>query len=307
MEGIYRMNELVCMVITEVSPLSNDHEKRVKSEDVEESQIREAVRKRYRALAEQETSCCGPKVNTMCGCSTIYSDSDVASLPSDAAAVSAGCGNPTAIADLKSGMTVVDLGSGGGIDVFLSAKKVGPTGRAIGIDATPEMIVRARRTAKENGFDNVEFRLGEIEHIPLQDSSADVVISNCVINLSPFKQQVFNEAFRILKPGGRLAVSDIILLRELPDELKTNLAAWSSCVSGAVSEEDYIGGMKLAGFVNIKVQDKVIYTYEQMRAYVPDVQTSLSLAPPDNNIIKVSQGTDLSNMIASYRIIAEKP
>ncbi len=243
----------------------------------------------------------------MCGCSTLYSDSDVASLPSDAAAVSAGCGNPTAIADLKPGMTVVDLGSGGGIDVFLSAKKVGPTGRAIGIDATPEMILRARRTAKENGFDNVEFRLGEIEHIPLQDSSADVVISNCVINLSPSKQQVFNEAFRILKSGGRLAVSDIVLLRELPDELRTNLAAWASCVSGAVSEDEYLGAIKHAGFTNIQVQDKVVYTQEQMSVYVPDAQTAFSSSSARSGHGQISSKADMSDMVASYRIIAEKP
>jgi SAM-dependent methyltransferase len=201
-------------------------------------------------------------------------------------------------------MTVVDLGSGGGIDVFLAAKMVGPTGMAYGVDSTPEMIFRARKTAEENRIDNVEFRLGEIEHIPLPDGIADVVISNCVINLSPRKQQVFNEAFRVLKPGGRLAVSDIVLLKELPDELRDDMAAWSSCVSGAVLESEYLDMIRSAGFGDVRVEDRVVYSHEQLRGYlmVSD-EAQVSLKPVRESAV-APRDMDLSDMVASYRITA---
>jgi SAM-dependent methyltransferase len=195
-------------------------------------------------------------------------------------------------------MTVVDLGSGGGIDAFLSAKKVGPSGKVYGIDATPEMIYRARKTAKENGFDNVEFRLGEIEHIPLNDAVADVVISNCVINLSPNKGQVFREAFRILKQGGRIAVSDIVLLKDLPEDIRRDLRAWSECVSGAISEEQYVGAIKRAGFDKVKVEDRVIYTHDQLVSYLQDAPSSVATK---------AQNVDLAQLVASYKISAVKP
>ncbi len=261
--------------------------------------VRKAVRERYGALAlTPSSSCCGSKTEPTCGCSGIYPNAEIISLPSEAVAVSAGCGNPTAIANLKPGMTVVDLGSGGGIDCFLSARKVGPKGRVYGIDATPEMIHRARRTAAENGYDNVEFRLGEIEHMPLDDHVADVVISNCVINLSPDKEQVFKEAFRVLRPGGKLAVSDIVLLKDLPVEVAKDLRAWSECVSGAVSEKEYIGAMKKAGFDDIKVQERAIYTHEQLSDYLKDTDLG--------ETSKVA-GMSLSNLVASYKISARKP
>ena len=270
-----------------------------------EDEVRRAVREHYKDLALKEVSCCGSGQSTMCGCG-LYAESDVSSLPSESLSVSAGCGNPTAIADLKAGMTVVDLGSGGGIDAFLSSKNVGPKGKVYGIDATPEMIHRARKTARENGFDNVEFRLGEIEHMPLPDSCADVVISNCVINLSPQKQQVFDEAFRVLRPGGKLAVSDIVLLKELPESIRDDMAAWSSCVSGAVLESEYIGAIRNAGFEDVNVEDRVVYSHEQLSAYVqvspsgeePEVVRSFSDRKPL---------PDMSNMVASYRISAVKP
>jgi len=260
--------------------------------------VRKAVRDHYTRLALTGTSCCTTASGSSCGCNAIYPQAEIVSLPSEAIAVSAGCGNPTAIANLRPGMVVVDLGSGGGIDVFLSAKKVGDGGRAIGIDATPEMIHRARKTAKENGYENVEFRLGEIEHIPLEPGTADVVISNCVINLSPDKEQVFKDAFRVLKPGGKLAVSDIVLLKELPDDVMSDLASWSSCVSGAVSEQEYIGAMKKAGFVKIKVEERVVYTHEQLNDY---------LKGTDSEKFKDYAGADLSRLIASYKISAYKP
>ena len=260
-------------------------------------EIRGVVRERYGNLAKTETSCCSTQ-GSSCGCGGLYPQSDILSLPQDAIAVSAGCGNPTAIASLKPGMVVVDLGSGGGIDAFLSARKVGPKGMVYGIDMTPEMIHRARKTARESRIENVEFRLGEIEHIPLDEGVADVVISNCVINLSPDKQQVFKEAFRVLKPGGKLAVSDIVLVSELPEEIRKNLMAWSSCVSGAVSEKEYTGAMKNAGFERIKVEDRVVYTHEQLSGYLGSSEFA------DRPELR---GRSLSDLIASYRITAVKP
>jgi SAM-dependent methyltransferase len=265
---------------------------------VNEEAVRKAVRERYGALALTPSSCCGSKPETMCNCGDIYPKAEIVSLPSEAVAVSAGCGNPTAIASLKPGMTVVDLGSGGGIDCFLSARKVGAKGKVYGIDATPEMIHRARKTARENGYDNVEFRLGEIEHMPLEAGVADVVISNCVINLSPNKQQVFDEAFRVLKPGGRLAVSDIVLLKDLPENIRKDMRAWSECVSGAVSEKEYTGAMSKAGFERIKVEERVIYTHEQLSDYLKDTDLS-----EPSKIAKI----DLSDLVASYKISALKP
>ena len=265
---------------------------------VAEEDVRRAVRDKYTKLATSDASCCGSSSAPACGCSGIYPQAEIVSLPSEAIAVSAGCGNPTAIASLKPGMTVVDLGSGGGIDVFLSSRKVGPKGKVIGIDATPEMIYRARTTAKENGIDNVEFRLGEIEHIPLDDGVADVVISNCVINLSPQKEQVFREAFRILKPGGKLAVSDIVLLRALPDVVRADLASWTECVSGAVSEQEYIGAMEKAGFEKVKVEERAIYTHEQLSDYIKGTDAEKYAKAAD---------IDLSRLVASYKIGALKP
>ena len=275
-----------------------DGKKKGETDGVSEEAVRAAVKKRYAALAQGGPSCCGPAAETMCHCGDLYPKADVISLPSEAIAVSAGCGNPTAIAGLKPGMTVVDLGSGGGIDVFLSSKKVGPKGKVFGVDATPEMIHRARSTAKANGYSNVEFRLGEIEHMPLHDDAADVIISNCVINLSPDKEQVFREAFRVLKPGGKLAVSDIVLLRDLPEDVRKDLGAWAECVSGAVVEERYIGAIKKAGFSKIKIEERAIYTHEQMQDYLGDTEAAKRA--------KVS-GIDLSQLVASYKISAVKP
>jgi SAM-dependent methyltransferase len=268
-----------------------------KAGSVSSEDVRSAVRQRYGQLALSSAPCCGGETNVTC-CTGIYPNADVISLPSEAIAVSAGCGNPTAIASLKPGMVVVDLGSGGGIDAFLSAKKVGKKGQVYGIDMTPEMINRARKTAKENGYDNVEFRLGEIEHMPLDAGVADVVISNCVINLSPDKEAVFREAYRILKPGGKVAISDIVLLSELPDAVREDLGAWSHCVSGAVSEKEYIGAMRKAGFEKIKVEDRVVYSHEQLSGYLKDTKLE-----EDPHLEKI----DLSRLVASYRISAVKP
>jgi SAM-dependent methyltransferase len=269
-----------------------------KESSVRDEDIRRAVRERYSNLALSGSSCCGPSPSTMCSCGNLYPAADVISLPAEAVAVSAGCGNPTAIAGLKPGMTVVDLGSGGGIDAFLSAKRVGRKGKVFGIDATHEMIMRARKTASDNGYDNVEFRLGEIEHMPLDAGIADVVISNCVINLSPDKGQVFREAFRVLKPGGKLAVSDIVLLKDLPEQMKSDLGAWSECVSGAVSEKEYMGAMSDAGFEKITVEERAVYTHEQLSDYIKGSESEA--------YAKVA-GIDLSQLVASYKISALKP
>jgi arsenite methyltransferase len=263
-----------------------------------EDEVRRAVRERYKELAVRQAPCCSPSSQVSCGCGGLYSETETSTVPSESLSVSAGCGNPTAIAELKEGMVVVDLGSGGGIDAFISAKKVGPKGKVYGIDATHEMILRARKTARDNGFDNVEFRLGEIEHMPLPDGCADVVISNCVINLSPEKQLVFDEAFRVLRPGGKLAVSDIVLLRELPDSLKGDMAAWSACVSGAVLEHEYLAAIESAGFEEVKVEDRVVYTDEHMRA----------LVSPQSMVFRSgSDGGDYSDLVASCRVTAVKP
>lgn len=256
--------------------------------------------------AEPETqradraSCCEPSQGgcDCTGAARFYSAEELAGLPESVASASLGCGNPLAIADLLPGEVVLDLGSGGGIDCFLAARQVGPEGRVIGLDMTPEMIKLARRNAKKIGAANVDFRYGEMEEIPLADNSVDAVISNCVINLSPDKEQVFREAFRILRPGGRVAVSDIVLLKDLPEDVRSDLSAWSSCVSGAITEEEYLGAMRRAGFEKVKVEDRVVFRHEQLSGYLKE--TSISGNPRLKDL-------DLSNLVASYRITARKP
>jgi SAM-dependent methyltransferase len=181
----------------------------------------------------------------------LYAQEEIADLPATVTDVSFGCGNPTAISALQPGETVLDLGSGGGIDCFLAAKMVGDTGKVYGVDMTPEMIRLARANASKVGATNVEFRLGEIEHLPLNDASVDVIISNCVINLSPDKPQVFREAFRVLRPGGRLQVSDIVWTRPVPDSVKQDLEAWAGCIAGAEVEADYLAQITGAGFSDV--------------------------------------------------------
>jgi arsenite methyltransferase len=230
----------------------------------ESGDVRTTVRERYGAIAEQGGGCCGPADSGCCGSSngdviqlasvtTLYDDPGVVSLPADVTDLSLGCGDPVTLASLQPGQTVLDLGSGGGIDCFLAARKVGPTGRVLGVDMTPAMIDRARRNQAKVGADNVEFRLGEIEHLPVADNTVDVIISNCVVNLSPDKPQVFREAYRVLKPGGRLAVSDIVTDGPLPDAIKNDLAAWAGCVAGALDVADYVAAIEAAGFVDVEL------------------------------------------------------
>jgi ubiquinone/menaquinone biosynthesis C-methylase UbiE len=222
-----------------------------------ETDIREKVREHYAGVAEGETSCC-PEANACGGDENIseklgYSQEDLAALP-DQSEMGLGCGNPLSFAKLQPGEVVVDLGSGGGVDCFLASKEVGPAGSVIGVDMTPQMLVKARKNAASGGYTNVEFRLGEIENLPVADQTADAVISNCVINLSIDKRRVYREAFRVLKNGGRFAVADMVAIAPLPEMLKADMAAYTGCISGAASADEVKEWLAAAGFQRIEVQ-----------------------------------------------------
>jgi len=242
--------------------------------------IRGQVRERYGSIAREEQrgcgcapSCCGGQqaggASSPGSTALGYSAAELAALP-EGADLGLGCGNPQAIAALQPGEVVVDLGSGGGIDCFLATEQVGETGRVIGVDMTPEMVSRARQAAAEAGIINVEFRLGEIEHLPLADACADVVISNCVINLSPDKQQVYREAYRVLKPGGRLALADVVALKPLPAELMQDVAALTGCISGAETEEGIRSMLEQAGFRGISFAYKAEFR-DAVRSWAPEL------------------------------------
>lgn len=234
------------------------------STKIETGTIHPVVREHYAEAARRNNSCCGGKAKSSCcgekevnySGSEFYDPKSFENIPEDISSFSLGCGNPIALASLKSGEVLVDLGSGGGLDCFLASKKVGETGRVIGVDMTPEMLDKARGNLQKLGFSNVEFRLGEIEHLPIADGTVDVVISNCVVNLSPDKPQVFREVLRVLKPGGRLAISDIVTDGELPSALKKDLEAWAGCISGAQDVEDLKRLLAQTGFVNIQIEPK---------------------------------------------------
>src|SRR5579864_529347 len=233
------------------------------------------VREKYgkaalRVASGEAASCCGP---TCCGgadpiTSNLYGSDETASLPPEAVLASLGCGNPTMLATLRKGEVVLDLGSGGGIDVLLSAKRVGPTGKAYGLDMTDEMLALARENQRKAGVTNVEFLKGEIEHIPLPNASVDVIISNCVINLSADKDQVLREAFRVLKPGGRFAVSDVVVRGEVPEEIQKSLLLWVGCIAGALRDEDYVSKLKAAGFEGVSIEPTRVYQIEDARAFL---------------------------------------
>jgi len=235
--------------------------------------VKKIVKEHYGQAAAQansgERSCCGA---SSC-CSTVdpitkdlYTGEETASLPEKAVLASLGCGNPTALAELRPGETVLDLGSGGGIDVLLSARRVGPEGKAFGLDMTDEMLSLARENRRKAGVENVEFLKGEIENIPLPDNSVDVIISNCVINLSADKDRVLQEAFRVLKPGGRFAVSDIVVLGEVPAEIRRSVELWAGCVAGALHQDEYRTKLQTAGFEEANVEPTRIYRGQEIRA-----------------------------------------
>jgi arsenite methyltransferase len=224
---------------------------------VKEKQIREVVKGRYAQLAKQDQASCCPScsgaASSMLRTTGIgYSTEDLGHIPEEAV-MGLGCGNPTTIAELKEGEVILDLGSGAGVDVFLAANKVGPTGLVIGVDMTEEMVDRAKTIAADYGYANVEFRLGEIEKLPVEDDSVDAIISNCVINLSSDKARVFAEAYRVLKPGGRITVSDIVSEGVIPDEIKNDSNAWAGCIAGALEQQEYLEKIKKAGFGDIQI------------------------------------------------------
>jgi SAM-dependent methyltransferase len=236
--------------------------------NMKDDEIRKVVREGYAQVARERSSCCGP-ADTACGTAADtsrqmgYSDEEMTSVP-EGANLGLGCGNPVALAALKAGQVVVDLGSGAGFDCFLAAQKVGPQGKVIGVDMTPDMLDKARKNAGTAGVDNVEFRLGEIENLPVANNTADTVISNCVINLSPDKHRVFREAFRVLKPSGRLMVSDIVLLAELPRSIRQSLAAYVGCISGALLKDEYLAAVAEAGFTDIAIVDEATFPIKLM-------------------------------------------
>ncbi len=237
--------------------------------------LKEVVKEKYGQAARQaaagKSACCGP--SDCCGdpiTSDLYDAGQIAQIPEQAVAASLGCGNPTALAELRAGETVLDLGSGGGIDVLLSARRVGPTGKAYGLDMTDEMLALARENQRKAGVQNVEFLKGEIEHIPLPDNSVDVIISNCVINLSADKDRVLREAFRVLKPGGRFAVSDVVVRGEVPAEIRRSVELWVGCVAGALDEADYRRKLAAAGFGAIEVEPTRVYRAEDARQFLTE-------------------------------------
>jgi arsenite methyltransferase len=238
--------------------------------------IKEVVKSKYgeaaRRVAAAEKSGCGCESSAIPCCdpisSNLYGSSETAGLPEGAVLASLGCGNPTALAQLNPGDTVLDLGSGGGIDVLLSAKRVGPTGKAYGLDMTDDMLALARENQRKGGATNVEFLKGEIENIPLPDNSVDVVISNCVINLSADKSRVLHEAYRVLRPGGRFAVSDVVVRGEVPADVRRNVELWVGCVAGAMEESEYRAKLAAAGFENVEIEPTRVYSVEDARQFL---------------------------------------
>jgi arsenite methyltransferase len=275
--------------------------------------IKEQVRQRYGEIADKvqggvTASCCGPAADCCASgdtssqielLDTMYTMQDTAGLPETVTEASLGCGNPTAIASLRPGETVLDLGSGGGIDCFIAARQVGPTGHVIGLDMTPEMLRLANANKAKMGAENVEFRQGEIERMPVDDASVDIIISNCVINLSPDKDAVFAEAFRVLKPGGRLAVSDIVTRGSLPEAVRRSIEAWAGCIAGALDEDEYLGKIRNAGFADVRVEGSSVYGPEML-----DEAERESLA----ELLGAESTAQMGDYkIVSARVVARKP
>jgi ubiquinone/menaquinone biosynthesis C-methylase UbiE len=275
--------------------------------NVKEEKVKKEVRKRYARIAKTSGSCCAPTASC-CSAPTEeqvsrligYSEDEVGAVP-EGANLGLGCGNPTALATLKEGERVLDMGSGAGFDCFLAAKKVGETGKVIGVDMTPEMLEKARANAKKGKYTNVEFRLGEIENLPVADNSVDVVISNCVINLAPNKKRVFEEAYRVLAPKGRLMVSDIVLLKKLPASIEKNVEAYSSCISGAEIKDKYLELISKAGFREVKVLQEKNYPLEFIVSE-PEAKEAINEMGLTKEEVK-----DAANSILSISVSATKP
>jgi SAM-dependent methyltransferase len=274
--------------------------------------IRESVSEDYaRVVTRPGSSCCGggpaPKgvVAKLAG----YSDAELVALPPEAVTNSFGCGNPLAYSEVQPGQTVLDLGSGAGIDILLAARKVGPSGRAIGVDMTDEMLAKARETIAASGLTNVEVRKGIIEELPVESASVDWVISNCVINLSPEKDRVFAEIARVLRPGGAMLVSDIVA-EELPPEVRASRALYSSCLAGALSERDYLEGLRRAGLVEVEVRDRLVYDPEQIAAFIGSELKDLVSCCGGGAItaeLARSWSSRLAGKVWSAKVFARKP
>jgi arsenite methyltransferase len=275
---------------------------------MKEDEIKKVVREGYAEIAKKGSCGCAP-VSSCCGSPNLaqdiskrigYTEEELQAVPAGAN-LGLGCGNPIALASLKEGETVLDLGSGAGFDCFLAANRVGETGRVIGVDMTPEMLASARENARKGEYKNVEFRLGEIENLPVADGSVDVVISNCVINLAPDKRRVFREAFRALKPGGRLMVSDIVLLKELPEAVKNSVEAYIGCLAGATMKPEYLQAVKDAGFTDVRVLDQTYFPIELM-ANDPTAKAVI-----DKSAVTLDEIKDVGSSVASVKVQAMKP
>jgi arsenite methyltransferase len=276
---------------------------------VEEEKVKKIVREGYAKIARKEKSCCDTPTACCSNGSDVskeitrrigYTEEEISSVP-ESANLGLGCGNPVALASLKKGQTVLDLGSGGGFDCFLAANRVGKGGKVIGVDMTPEMIDKARENARKGKYENVEFRLGEIENLPAADGTVDVVISNCVINLSPNKKRVFEEAFRVLKPNGRLMVSDIVLLKQLPEIIRKNVQAYIGCLSGAEMKNKYLQMIRDAGFQEVKVVEENHFPVENM-ANDPTAQAIVKTSEMPLDKIK-----KIANTVSSVKVCGVKP
>jgi len=254
------------------------------------STVKDVVKEKYgqaalRVVSGEGNACCGSSPSSCCSggdpiTSDLYDQLQKDELPEAAVLASLGCGNPTALAQLAPGEVVLDLGSGGGIDVLLSARRVGPTGKAYGLDMTDEMLALARENQRKAGVSNVEFLKGEIENIPLPDASVDVIISNCVINLSADKDRVLGEAFRVLKPGGRFAVSDVVTRGEVPEEIRKNILLWAGCVAGALDENEYLAKLKAAGFEDAGIEVTRVYRLEDAEAFLREQDMDVAKLAP---------------------------
>jgi ubiquinone/menaquinone biosynthesis C-methylase UbiE len=284
--------------------------------EMSEDKIKKAVRQRYGEIARTGGSCCGPSQAGASCCGSPqeskyqlvkrlqnaenlsvevgYAEGDLLSVPKGAN-LGLGCGNPTALASLQEGEVVLDLGAGAGFDCFLAAQRVGPVGQVIGVDMTPDMVDRARENARRDGYENVDFRLGEIEHLPVADSTVDAIISNCVINLTPNKAQVYGEAFRVLKPRGRVMVSDMVTLKELPEFVMQSLAASAGCIAGASLKDDYLQIIADAGFEDIQVLKETTFPVEMAQQF------------PESASVPIEELQDIANSIVSITVGAMKP